>query len=453
VGTFDNCLSDQAENEVYSPLSPENKQSAELLFRSITQVSQNRKARRPRSLGEIRDESQSPLDRLKEVVQEFRKEGRSFLVTTDGDLTEESIIDLSHEALRQWDRLSLWVDQEAELQSRIKRMDEAATEWERGGRKDKSLLYSGNSLDRMNQLKPRFQPESPALAFLKASQRAEFWSHFRYRGAVAAIAIVLIGAGIGWALYFVRDAQIKQSQAQAKLGQTTDFTARQAVYNKQYEQWVSNELTKLNVDTTSPSQQKVLTSLVDKLKKTDRVYLQYAFDSQLPLAKRIQTAIAAAGYTAPGVEKVGAKAPAHNEVRYFRDVDLTDAQSIANVVKTLVNDGVNTAAFANQNNLVPTGQFELWLAANARAGDAFAVIGSFSTLAAARLAAATELPARLPGFSYAPEIYLAQNGNYALTLGGYLNSAEAAKRVQAAKTGFPQAYARTSDVWAENLLK
>jgi energy-coupling factor transporter ATP-binding protein EcfA2 len=360
VGTFDNCLSAQAEKEVFDPLTPENKKAAEVLFRSITQVSQNRKTRRPRSLREIRDESQVSSDRLKRVTEEFRLEGRFFLVTTGGDLTEESIVDLSHEALiRQWDRLSAWVDQEAELQSRIRRLSEVAAEWEQGHCKDKSLLYSGNSLSRWNGMKKsRFEPGSPALAFLQASQRAQNWTTLiRYGSIFMAIAIVIgvVGLTLIRALDAQREAKSKQLEVQ-------HVAVRQVSYDQQYKDFVSAQVARLKSDKSlSPEQEKALSNLVNK----DRVYLQYAAESQLHLAKRIQASLATAGYTAPGVENVGAKAPAHTQVRYFRDSDLWHAQKIADLVGKLVYGSVTLAPLPNQQDLVPPGQFEIWLAATA----------------------------------------------------------------------------------------
>jgi hypothetical protein len=85
-------------------------------------------------------------------------------------------------------------------------------------------------------------------------------------------------------------------------------------------------------------------------------------------------------------------------------------------------------------------------------GNSFAVVGSYRTLQEAQKAAAS-LSSKLPGLPYAPEIYLAENNYYALTLGGYLSSAEASRRVQSAKTGIPDAYVWVSDRWGANLLR
>jgi len=90
--------------------------------------------------------------------------------------------------------------------------------------------------------------------------------------------------------------------------------------------------------------------------------------------------------------------------------------------------------------------------AAAEKGNSFAVVGSHDTLQEAQNAA-LGLKSKLPGSIYAPEVYSGETNYYAVTLGGYLSSSEAARRVQAAKTAIPDAYVRVSDRWGANLLR
>jgi hypothetical protein len=82
----------------------------------------------------------------------------------------------------------------------------------------------------------------------------------------------------------------------------------------------------------------------------------------------------------------------------------------------------------------------------------FPVVGSLTTLDEA-VRVARRLQEQ--NFPYPVQIYLAENDYYAVTLGGYLERQEAARRVQYAKDkGIAKdAYVRYSTAWGENLFK
>ncbi len=356
IGTLANCLSDHAE-EIYTGLKPEEQFAAEPLFRSITQVSKNRRVRRPRPLGEICTLTGMPPANLKTAVEAFREEGRSFLMTTPGPLTEASVIDLSHEALiRQWGRLGRWTDDEADAQAKVSRLEDIAAEWDRGGRQDKSLLYRGSALRKARELRGRLASGSSGLVFLDASQTADFWNRFFWRASLISIVLILVTAAVGWGLVFVRDERTRATE-QTKLA---EFASRQASLDQQYQKWVLQELNQ------NHGNDKV-TALVSKL-QGKRVYLQCVNDAQVDLAKQVQTALASAGYLVPGWEKVGAKAPNQTQVRFFHTEDRDNAAKLSGLVNGLVTGGVTVQPIAgNQGNLVPVGQFEVWLSPSATA--------------------------------------------------------------------------------------
>ncbi len=83
-------------------------------------------------------------------------------------------------------------------------------------------------------------------------------------------------------------------------------------------------------------------------------------------------------------------------------------------------------------------------------GYSFPVIGSWGTLSAARTHA-RQLASKGP---YEVEVYLAESGFYAVTIGGYLSYSEAAKRVAFAKgvSLAADAYVATGRAWGNNLL-
>ena len=88
----------------------------------------------------------------------------------------------------------------------------------------------------------------------------------------------------------------------------------------------------------------------------------------------------------------------------------------------------------------------------AQSGNTFVVIGSYPSLQEAKDKVAA-LQKDTGGLPFTPEVYLAQNHYYALTLGGHLSPAESKKRLPAAKAVTPDAYLRMTDQWGENLLK
>ena len=193
VGTFSKCLSNHAE-EVFTGLNAEKQRVAELLFRSITQVYKNRKIRRPRPFGELVDIPGMNETELRAVIQAFGSQGRSFLFSSEGPLQSSSVIDISHEALmRQWSRLARWVEDEAEQESRLGRLQEDAAEWDRTGRVDRSALYSGYKLQKAEELRPRLAGPKTEVDFLLASRKAERWARIWRRGAFVPAAAVACG--------------------------------------------------------------------------------------------------------------------------------------------------------------------------------------------------------------------------------------------------------------------
>lgn len=88
---------------------------------------------------------------------------------------------------------------------------------------------------------------------------------------------------------------------------------------------------------------------------------------------------------------------------------------------------------------------------SASRGYSFPVVKSTKLFEAARTYAEKLKQREL---QYQPEVYLSDNGYYAVCLGGYLSQEEALQRVEYAKRSgiAPDAYIRTSRSWSENLL-
>ncbi len=122
-------------NEAFDELPVREKEIAEVLFKSITEKNQDNKGmRRPARLGLIAELAEASESEVIEVVEKFRRPGRSFLMpATHITLDSDSMIELSHESLmRIWNRLEVWVDDEAESAVMYKRLSEAASMYQIG---------------------------------------------------------------------------------------------------------------------------------------------------------------------------------------------------------------------------------------------------------------------------------------------------------------------------------
>ena len=135
IGTMANALSQHAE-EAFNELDTERKkQICESLFKSLTdRGSDSRGIRRPTKLSEICKLANANANEVKEVIEVFRAPGRSFLMPPSNiPITEESIIDISHESLmRCWTRLINWVEEENQSAEIYLRLCEAANLYELG---------------------------------------------------------------------------------------------------------------------------------------------------------------------------------------------------------------------------------------------------------------------------------------------------------------------------------
>jgi WD40 repeat protein len=134
IGKITQALSLHA-NEAFDELSFREKEIAEILFKNITEKSQeNQGLRRPCKIGLLVELTEASENEVINVVEQFRKPGRSFLMPgANVVLTSSSNVELSHESLmRIWSRLAGWVDDESESAQMYKRISEAAAMYQIG---------------------------------------------------------------------------------------------------------------------------------------------------------------------------------------------------------------------------------------------------------------------------------------------------------------------------------
>ncbi len=134
VGTMTDAMSRHA-NEAFEELSSRGKEICEKIFKTITEKgADNKGIRHPSSVTTIKSIIQCTSEELFDVVEKFRIPSRSFITPRQEiPLTDESIIDLSHESLmRLWDRLKGWVDEEAASVQMYLRLSEASAMFQQG---------------------------------------------------------------------------------------------------------------------------------------------------------------------------------------------------------------------------------------------------------------------------------------------------------------------------------
>jgi hypothetical protein len=386
VGTFSNCLSDHAE-EVFTELNDQQKKTAERLFRSITQVYKNRKIRRPRPFGELASLPGMNAMELKSVIAAFGRQGRSFLFTSEGLLESSSIIDISHEALmRQWSRLAGWVEDEAELESRSLRLQEDAAEWYRTGRKDRSALYGGYKLERAEEVRPQQTQSKIEIDFLQTSRKAERRTKLWRRGALFLPLLLIVVAVLLWSLLRARQEiqyAMEAKEEARKQRDIADIARREAETALQQALRAQVEQATIRKEISSAAGSTQALAAIQKTLNAKRIYLQYVADvelssylraganpktdSGLALAKWVGANLKQAGYAVPGYEKVSSsKAPNKNQVRYFYPQDKPEAGKIVDLLKQWVSGDVESELLNNPNNVVPEGQFEIWIAAGTK---------------------------------------------------------------------------------------
>jgi WD40 repeat protein len=127
IGGIEKALSNHAD-EAMTGMTAEEEHSTKRLFQALTTVDENgRKIRRPARLSELAAITGAKRETLLQLIDRFTKDKRFFLVSNKIPNSDDFIVDISHESLiRQWHRLSDWVDEEADARKTFLRLSETA---------------------------------------------------------------------------------------------------------------------------------------------------------------------------------------------------------------------------------------------------------------------------------------------------------------------------------------
>lgn len=134
VGTLEHALSAHANEALKECKKVE---AAAKIFKCLTDTDVNhRRVRRPTSLSELAAVTGERPKTVAAVLDCFRKDGRNFLMISEGAVPGDQRVDISHESLiRQWDTLKKWVDQERDDRDQFLALVE-------GKRRNRALLQN-----------------------------------------------------------------------------------------------------------------------------------------------------------------------------------------------------------------------------------------------------------------------------------------------------------------------
>lgn len=182
IGTMSEALSKHAEEACAELTTERSWFIAEKLFKLLTERgADNREIRRPTRLAEICAVTDATEEEVIAVIDVFRGQGRSFLMPpADIELNSEKVIDISHESLiRNWKRLRVWVNEEAQSAREYRRLAEAAIlhrEGREGLLQDPALQLALDWYEKNNPNAAwarRYNPEfDVSVAYLKESKKA-----------------------------------------------------------------------------------------------------------------------------------------------------------------------------------------------------------------------------------------------------------------------------------------
>ena len=236
----------------FAGLTAEQQAIARRIFLRLTELGEGTQdSRRRASIDELTSES-TEADEVWRVMR----------VLTDARLitTGEKTVEVAHEALiREWPRLSVWLDEDRDALRAQRELTHAALEWERSGR-DSGALYRGTRLTRAverdrdgpataNVLEREFLAMSRAEADREAREREEVYEReleaahklasaertaavrLSRRATYLAVALLLVVVMAGAAVFFAERSRASAAVAELARTQALLESARGAAAN------------------------------------------------------------------------------------------------------------------------------------------------------------------------------------------------------------------------------
>jgi WD40 repeat protein len=217
IGTIKDALSRDAD-AAFKSLSDDDQRIVERMFQALTDTdARYRHSRRPAHLSEIVAITDSTNEKILEIIEVFKSENRSFLTLTNDN---DPLIDISHESLiRQWERMSDWVEDENNSFNMLMRIIDAAVLYQE--RYEKDLLWRGTQLEMALEWRKTKNPNlawarryhddfDAAMGFLTASKRARDTAIRLHRRSKFLGWLAVVGlACLGW-YFFQKENQVRR---------------------------------------------------------------------------------------------------------------------------------------------------------------------------------------------------------------------------------------------------
>jgi hypothetical protein len=258
AGMVTGALSKDADAAI-ATMTDEQRQITERIFCALTDIDENKRRIRPAYLSELCAIAAAERETVWKVIKRFSDNPRSFLTISTGRESDDPLIDISHESLiRQWKKLSEWMDAEDQARELYLRLTTAA-------RRNKQLgtpLYGSIDLNEALKWRDERKPNAAwakrydedfelALEFLTKSQKAE--EEFeaavqelekeqeakrkqelrRARLVTAVLSFALLLAlGLAWYAYQKQQLAKTQGQRAARLYYDASMNAAQEEYER-----------------------------------------------------------------------------------------------------------------------------------------------------------------------------------------------------------------------------
>jgi hypothetical protein len=194
MGGVEGALADHADGVFQGLSAVETKLAREILLRLVTPEGTRKVLSRTQALEGLDPRAGALVDRLVDARLLTQHKGRA-------QVTMDQALELTHESLiHRWDRLANWIEESREERKHLAELAEAASLWDKRGRRLDELWQSDALIDARRTLTP-FGDQAPALVaqFVDAGARLERGRRRRRRAIVALAFALVVLVAVGFA--------------------------------------------------------------------------------------------------------------------------------------------------------------------------------------------------------------------------------------------------------------